>query len=93
MHHLRCETGRWRVSKEVLEERTCIYCNKGVVEIEWHFIMEYVAYEDIHIHHESNLKVNNMHDLFDEDKINQIASVLVKIHSRRFDNEKSMNMS
>ena len=31
-HHLRCETGRWRVPKEVWEERTYIFCNKGVVE-------------------------------------------------------------
>jgi hypothetical protein len=33
-HHLRCETSRWRVPKEVWEERTCIFCNKGVVETE-----------------------------------------------------------
>jgi len=26
--------GRWRVPKEVWEERTCILCNKGVVEME-----------------------------------------------------------
>jgi hypothetical protein len=33
-HHLRCETGRWRVPKKVWEERTCLFCNKGVVETE-----------------------------------------------------------
>jgi hypothetical protein len=33
-HHLRCETDRWRVPKEFWEERTCIFCNKGVVETE-----------------------------------------------------------
>ena len=33
-HHLRCEMGRWTVPKEVWEERTCIFCNKGVVETE-----------------------------------------------------------
>jgi hypothetical protein len=47
-HRLRRETDRWRVPKEVLEERTCIFCNKGAVETEWHFVTECVAYEDIH---------------------------------------------
>jgi hypothetical protein len=43
--------------------------------------------------YENNLKVDNMHQLFDEDKINQIASLLVKIHNRRYDIEKSVKMS
>jgi hypothetical protein len=34
-----------------------------------------------------------MHQLFDKDKINQIASLLVKIHNRRYDIEKSEKMS
>ena len=92
-HHLRCETRRWRVPKEVWEERTCIFCNKGVVETEWHFVMECVAYEDICIQYENSLKVDNMHHIFDEDKVNQIASLLVKIHNRRYDIEKSMEIS
>jgi hypothetical protein len=90
---LRCEIGRWRVPKEVWEERTCILCNKGVVEREWHFVTECASYEDICSQYENNLKVDNMNQLFDEDKINQIASLLVKIHSRRFDIEKSVKMS
>lgn len=44
--------------KEVWEERTCIFCNKDVVETEWYFVMEYVAYEDICIQYENNLKVD-----------------------------------
>ena len=92
-HHLRYETGRRRVPKEVWEEITCIFCNKGVVEREWHFVMECAAYEDIRSQSENNLKVDNMHQLFDGDKINQIASLLVKIHSRRYDIEKSVKMS
>jgi hypothetical protein len=32
---------------EVWEERTCIFCDKGVVEMEWNFVMECVAYKDI----------------------------------------------
>jgi hypothetical protein len=41
-----------------------------VVETEWHFVMECAAYEDICNQYENNLKVDNMHQLFDEDKIN-----------------------
>ena len=48
-HHVRYETNRWRVLKEVWEERTCIFCNKGVVEMEQHFFIECASYEDIHI--------------------------------------------
>ena len=31
-HHLRCDTSRWKNPKEVWEERTCIFCHKGVME-------------------------------------------------------------
>jgi ATP-dependent protease HslVU (ClpYQ) ATPase subunit len=55
--------------------------------------MECAAYEDIHNQYENNLKVDNMHQLFDGDKINQIASLLVKIHNRRSNIEKSVEMS
>jgi hypothetical protein len=92
-YHLRYETNRWMVSKEVWEERTCIFCNKGVVETEWHFVMECATYKDIQSHYENSLKVENMHHLFDRDKINQIASLLIKIHNRRYDIEKSVKMS
>lgn len=33
-HYLRFETGRWKVLKEVWEERTYNFGNKGVVEME-----------------------------------------------------------
>ena len=92
-HHLRCETRRWRVPKEVLEERFRIFCNKGVVETKWHFVTECAAYENICSQYENSLKVDNVHQLFDEDKINQVASLLVQIHSRRSDIEKSVKMS
>jgi hypothetical protein len=92
-HHLRCEIDRWRVPKEVWEEGTCIFYNKDVVETKWHFDKERPAYEDIHNSYEKSLKVNNMHQLFDEDKINQIASILVKIHNKIANIEKSLNMS
>ena len=87
--------GRWTVPKELWEERTCIFCNKGVVETEWHFVMECAAYQDIHIQYEyeDSLKTNNMHHLFEEDKINQIASLLVNIYNRTFDMEKSLESS
>ena len=55
--------------------------------------MEYAAYKDICIQYEGNLKADNMHHLFEEDKINQIASLLVKIYIRRSEMEKSMERS
>ena len=52
--------------------------------------MECAAYEDIHIQYEDSLRAANMHHLFEEDKINQIASLLVKLCSRRSVMEKSL---
>lgn len=89
-HHLRCETGRWKSPKETWEERTCIFCDKGVVETERHFFMECTAYEDIRKQYANILCMDDMQQLFEEDKINQAASLLVKINSRRSDLEKSM---
>lgn len=60
LHHLRCEIGRWTIPKEEWEKRTCLFCSKGVVETEWHFIMECAAYSDIHIKYGDNLKVDVM---------------------------------
>lgn len=34
-HHLRYKTSRWVVPKEEWEERTCVFCEEGVVETEW----------------------------------------------------------
>ena len=76
--------------KEEWEERTCVFCNKGVVETERHFIMECAAYEDIRIQYEDSLRATNMHHLFEEDKINQIASLLVNLCSKRSVMEKSL---
>ena len=85
----------------VWEEITCIFCDKGVMEMEWNFGMECETYKDIHIQYENNLKFDNVHHIFDKDKINQIASLLVKTrnsllfktHSRISDIERNMNMS
>ena len=92
-HHLRYDTNRWRVLKKVWEERTCIFYNKGVVEMEQQFFIECASYKDIHIQYENSLNVNNMHCLFEKDKINLIAILLVNIHRRRSNIEKDMKMS
>lgn len=49
------------------------------METEWNFVIECAAYEDMDIQYEDSLKADNMHHLFEEDKINQIASLLIKI--------------
>lgn len=37
------------------DERTCLFCNKGVVEIEWHFISKCATYKDIHKHEDNGV--------------------------------------
>ena len=49
------------------------------METEWNFVIECASYEDMGIQYEDSLKVDNMHHPFEEDKINQIASLLIKI--------------
>ena len=51
--------------------------------MKWHFVMKCANYKDIYIQYERSLKIDHMHDQFNEDKINRIASLLAKIHSRR----------
>lgn len=77
-----CETSKQTIPKEVWKERTCIFYNKGAVETEWNFVIECAASEDMDIQYEDSLKADNMHHLFEEDKINQIASLLIKIQSK-----------
>ena len=39
-HCLRVETGRWTFPKTQLEERTCLYCNSGEIDTEFHCITQ-----------------------------------------------------
>ena len=64
------------------EERTCIFCRKGVVENEWHFIMECPTYEDIHNQFERNPEVDSLNELFEEARILQTMNFLIKIHDK-----------
>lgn len=48
-HQLRCETGRWMTPKKEWADRRCRYCTQGVVEREWHYIMECAPYKNIWI--------------------------------------------
>lgn len=57
------------------------------METEWHFLTKCTMYDNIWAQYEIILKADNMHHLFDEDKINQTASFLVKIHNKRLDME------
>ncbi|KAH9297612.1 hypothetical protein KI387_029294 [Taxus chinensis] len=79
-HHLRCETGRWTIPKVEWERRTCLFCSIGVVETKWHFIMECSTYDDIRFQYENDLQVDNLDELFEEAKLQRIASFVLKIH-------------
>ena len=39
-HRLRVETGRWTFPKIDFEDRTCLYCDSGVIDDEVHFITQ-----------------------------------------------------
>lgn len=45
--------------------------------------MECVTYEDIHNLFESNLKIDNLNELFEEPRILQTANFLIKNHDKR----------
>lgn len=77
-----------QMPKELWEEITFLFCEMRAVKIEWHFLIECTVYEDLWAQYEIILKADNMHHLFNEDKINQMDSFLVKIHRRRSDMEK-----
>ena len=47
--------------------------------------MKCATYEDICIKYERILKINHMHDKFDEDKINHISILIFNIHCKRSD--------
>ena len=58
------------------------------VEIEWHFIKECIANEDIH-EYKDNLQGSNMKKLFEEANLHKTTSVLIQIYNRRNNLEKS----
>lgn len=88
-HHSRCETGRWKVPKEEWADRICRFCNKGMVEIEWHCLKDYTTYEDIHSQHKETLEVDNIKDLFEGPRLLKGAILLMQIHNKRDKLEKS----
>lgn len=59
------------VPKEDWEERTCIFCNRGVVEIECNFIKECAVYEFIRHLFDNILKVNSLSEIFKEIKLHK----------------------
>lgn len=89
-HHLRSETGRWRVLKKEWEEITYIFCKKGVVKIEKHFIFECAMYEDTCIQLENNLKVGNLNEIFEEARFHKTTSFLITTHNKRPKIEKNL---
>lgn len=88
-HHLRCEIGRWKVPKKGWEERICRFCNKGVVETEWHYVKDCTAYEDIRNQYKDTIRVNSIKELFEGPKLHKVAILLTQIHNKRDSLEKS----
>ncbi|KAH9328310.1 hypothetical protein KI387_000418, partial [Taxus chinensis] len=82
-HHLRCETGRWKMPKEEWSERVCQFCKSGTLESEWHFVMECVAYGNIRRNCMDILTSADLTTLFEEEKVAKTTDFLINIHSKQ----------
>jgi hypothetical protein len=65
-HQLRCETGHWKRPKEDWEERVCVFCTSGKVEIEKHFILECEAFKDSRDNYINILTASSWNNLFSQ---------------------------
>lgn len=82
-YHLRWQSGGWMILKKEWEERTYIFYNNRAVETEWHFIIECVTYENIHIQYRNNLKDRQSKCVFRRDEASQGNDFLIKIHNKK----------
>ena len=78
-HWLRYETGRWQASKEEWVDRTCLFCNMGTVEIEQHFIKEFLAYNDIKSSYIEILQNKDFNYLFEEDQVKRTVDLIINL--------------
>lgn len=82
-HQLRCKMGRWKVPKEEWENRTCLFCDTGAIETKHYFVMECPTYSDIKSGYSEMLENNNMSHLFEEKQLDKTANLIIKMHQRR----------
>ena len=81
-HHFRCEISRWSVLKK-FRRRELVY---SAIRVWWKqndTLSLNVQPTNIRNQYKNSLKMDNMHQLFDEDKINQITNLLIKFHNRK----------
>ena len=79
-HQLRCETSCWKVPKEDWENRTCLFCDTGAIEIEHHFIMICPTYSDIRSGYSKILENSSMSHLFEERQLDKTTNLIIKMH-------------
>ena len=81
-HQLCCETGHWKMPKEVWEERVCIFCSSGKVETEKHFILECETFKDNRESYANMLAASSWDNLFSKGFIKKIGAFILKLHRK-----------
>ena len=89
-HQLRCETESSKRPKEVWEERVCIFCSSGKVEIEKHFILECEAFKDNQESYAKTLTTSSWDNLFSERFIETLGAFILKLHKKKAEYIKQM---
>lgn len=74
---LRCEIGRWKMLKEVWEERVCIFCFARKVETKKHFILECEAFKGNRESYADTLAVSSWDNLFSEEFVEMLGAFIV----------------
>ena len=82
-HKLYCEIGHWKRPKEVWEERVCIFCSSGKVEIEKHFVLECEAFKDNRESYADILAASSWDNLFSEGLIEKLGAFIVRLQRKR----------
>ena len=74
------------------EERVCIFCTSGKVEIEKHFILECEAFKDIRENYAdaSILATSSWDNLFNEEFVEKLGAFFIKLHRKRVDYKSQM---
>jgi hypothetical protein len=89
-HQLRCETGRWKIPKKAWEERVCVLCTSGKVEIEKHFILKCESFKDSMDNYINILIASSWNNLFSEGTVEKLGELIIKLNKKRVEMQKSL---
>ena len=73
-------------------DRTCVFYDMEVVEMEQHFVIIYPTYNDIRAGYDEILEKRNMSYSFEEKQISIYGNLIIKIHRQRDELVKSLQL-